>query len=79
MATREEVLNLAAGIDVPFRDVMGAHRRDIDIFLLLEKAMAVTNVFHNLKCHLGFQTLKNQIRHNIVTASDDAVDVGCSA
>ena len=76
MAAREEVFDLLAGFDVPIGHPMRLHDRDVDVGFLEEGVMAMTDIFHDAESHLGFDSLQNEIGHDIVAAPDDAVDVG---
>ena len=76
VAAREEVFDFLAGFDVPIRHPMRLHDRDIDIRFLKEGVVAMADVFHDAESHLGFDSLQNEIGHDIVAAPDDAVDVG---
>ena len=71
MGLGEHILDLAAALDVPVRHLVLPHG-----FLpaILEAALgylALTHSLHDIKGHLGLQTLAQQVQHDAVTAAND--------
>ncbi|SCH49485.1 Uncharacterised protein [uncultured Faecalibacterium sp.] len=71
MGLGEHILDLAAALDVPVRHLVLPHG-----FLpaILETALghlALAHSLHDIKGHLGFQPLAQQVQHDAVTAAND--------
>ena len=66
MPLRKHVLNLQAGVVIPFRHAGCPH----GLFHLRRQSLSLSNRLHGLEGHRGVLSLSDEIDHDIIAASD---------
>ena len=64
MGAREHIFNLIAGIDIPVRNIVLFHRRNL---LIVEVFLSLTDDFHDFERGFILNALQNQIVHDVVS------------
>ena len=74
MSTWEEVTDLLTGFDIPVRDIVFLHGFDEFVFEWFA-GLILTDVFHDFEGKAIIDTHIDEVVHDIVTASDDIVEL----